>query len=41
LPVSYDNFTRMMSLPLSPRMTEQDVVDVIEAVRDVVEQHRR
>jgi perosamine synthetase len=30
-----------ISLPLYPRMTEDDVDDVIEAVRDVVAEHRR
>lgn len=35
-PVAYDNFQRMLSLPLNPAMTDQDVADVIEAVRDVV-----
>jgi dTDP-4-amino-4,6-dideoxygalactose transaminase len=30
-----------ISLPLYPRMTEDDVDDVIEALRDVVTEHRR
>jgi dTDP-4-amino-4,6-dideoxygalactose transaminase len=40
LPVSRDAFERMMSLPLSAKMTEQDVADVIAAVLDVVRRHR-
>jgi len=39
-PISYDSFRRMISLPLSPKMTDQDVADVIEAVRDIVQRHR-
>ena len=35
-PVALDSFQRMLSLPLNPAMTDQDVADVIEAVRDVV-----
>ncbi len=35
-PVAFDSFQRMLSLPLNPAMTDQDVADVIEAVRDVV-----
>jgi dTDP-4-amino-4,6-dideoxygalactose transaminase len=31
----------MVSLPLYPRMTDQDVEDVIEAVQIVVTQNRR
>ena len=40
-PVAYSNYLRMLSLPLSPRMTDQDVADVIEAVLDVVKTYRR
>jgi len=40
-PVAYESFQRMLSLPLSPRLNDQDVGDVIEAVRDVVRQYRR
>ncbi|HEV2426196.1 MAG TPA: DegT/DnrJ/EryC1/StrS aminotransferase family protein [Terriglobia bacterium] len=39
-PVAYDAYQRMISLPLAPRMTDDDVEDVIEAVRDVVAKHR-
>ncbi|MEQ9408824.1 MAG: DegT/DnrJ/EryC1/StrS family aminotransferase [Fuerstiella sp.] len=41
LPVALDNFNRMLSLPLSPRMSDQDVADVIEAVDDVVSSARQ
>jgi len=40
-PVAYDSFQRMISLPLNPRLSDQDVADVIEAVRDIVRAHRR
>jgi dTDP-4-amino-4,6-dideoxygalactose transaminase len=39
-PVALDSYQRMISLPLSPKMTDQDAADVIEAVRDVVARHR-
>ena len=35
-PVAADAFTRMLTLPLHPGLSEQDVQDVVEAVRDVV-----
>jgi dTDP-4-amino-4,6-dideoxygalactose transaminase len=35
-PVAADAFSRMLTLPLHPGLTEQDVQDVIEAVRDIV-----
>jgi len=41
LPVAQDNFERMISLPLNPRLTDTDVNDVIDAVMDVVRTHRR
>jgi len=40
-PVAFDNFQRMISLPLNPRLSDQDVADVIEAVLDVVHRHQR
>ena len=39
-PVAHANYRRMLSLPLNPRLSDQDVADVIEAVRDVVRTHR-
>jgi dTDP-4-amino-4,6-dideoxygalactose transaminase len=36
-PVAWREYQRIVSLPLYPRMTDQDVEDVIEAVRDIVE----
>jgi dTDP-4-amino-4,6-dideoxygalactose transaminase len=39
-PVAYDSFLRMLSLPLNPAMSDQDVADVIEAVHDVVQRFR-
>jgi dTDP-4-amino-4,6-dideoxygalactose transaminase len=40
-PVAYASFCRMLSLPLHPQLSDQDVADVIEAVLDVVRAHRR
>lgn len=40
-PIAYHAFRRMVSLPLNPRMTDQDVTDVIETVRDLVRAYRR
>jgi dTDP-4-amino-4,6-dideoxygalactose transaminase len=39
-PVALDACERMLSLRLSPKMTDHDVADVIEAVHDVVRRHR-
>lgn len=39
-PVAYQEYRRMVSLPLYPRMSDQDVDDVIETVLDVVEKYR-
>jgi dTDP-4-amino-4,6-dideoxygalactose transaminase len=36
-PVAYANYQRLVSLPCSPRMLDQDVDDVIEAVREVLQ----
>lgn len=38
-PVARDAFERMVSLPLHPRLNDDDVADVIDAVLDVVERH--
>ncbi|HEU4642630.1 MAG TPA: DegT/DnrJ/EryC1/StrS family aminotransferase [Gemmatimonadaceae bacterium] len=40
-PVTLGSYERMLSLPLNPRLTDQDVADVIEAVRDVIRRNRR
>jgi len=40
-PVAFNEYKRLVSLPLNPRMADEDVEDVIEAVTDVVEKHRR
>jgi dTDP-4-amino-4,6-dideoxygalactose transaminase len=39
-PVAHREFERMLSLPLSPAHTDQDVADVIEAVTEVVKKNR-
>jgi dTDP-4-amino-4,6-dideoxygalactose transaminase len=39
-PVAEREFHRMVSLPLSPAHSDQDVADVIEAVTDIVQRHR-
>lgn len=40
-PVSYREYQRLVSLPLFPRMTDQDVQDVITAVSEIIDEHRR
>ncbi len=40
-PVAWREYQRIISLPLYPRMSDQDVEDVIEAVIDVVKKHRK
>lgn len=40
-PIALREYERMVSLPLSARMTDQDVGDVIEAVTSIVEGARR
>ena len=40
-PVAYHEYMREISLPIYSRMTDTDMGDVIEAVLDVVAQHRR
>jgi dTDP-4-amino-4,6-dideoxygalactose transaminase len=39
-PVAQAEFDRMLSLPLSPAHSDQDIADVIEAVTDLVREHR-
>lgn len=39
-PVAYENFRRIVSLPLGPELSDQDVTDVIEAVREVLRRAR-
>ena len=39
-PVAYTSYERMLSIPLMPSLTDRDVGDVIEAVRDVVRTFR-
>jgi dTDP-4-amino-4,6-dideoxygalactose transaminase len=41
LPVAYESFQRMLSLPLHPGLSDGDVSDVIEAVLAVTRAHRR
>jgi dTDP-4-amino-4,6-dideoxygalactose transaminase len=40
-PVAYREYQRMVSLPLYPRMSDQDAQDVIDAIGDVVRRFRR
>jgi len=40
-PVAYSNYLRVISLPLSPKLTNQDVNDVIEAVLEVIKINKR
>jgi len=39
-PVAQREFERMLSLPLSPAHSDEDIADVIEAVTDIVGKHR-
>jgi dTDP-4-amino-4,6-dideoxygalactose transaminase len=38
-PVAYENFQRMLSLPLHPGLSDDDVQDVVSAVLDVAHSH--
>jgi dTDP-4-amino-4,6-dideoxygalactose transaminase len=38
-PVTYDAYQRIISLPLHPRLSDQDVDDVIDAVTEVASLH--
>lgn len=40
-PVTSDAFERIISLPIYPRMSDEDVFDVLAAVRRVIARHRR
>jgi dTDP-4-amino-4,6-dideoxygalactose transaminase len=40
-PVTYEAYQRIVSLPLHPLLSNQDVSDVIEAVIDVADQNAR
>ena len=40
-PIVYREYQRLISLPLYPRLSDADVMDVVEAVRDVVEKYRK
>ena len=39
-PVAHAEYLRLISLPINLRLTEKDLADVIEAVRDVIETYR-
>ncbi len=39
-PVAFDAFSRMLSLPLHPGLSNQDVKDVIDAVLGIVREHQ-
>ncbi|HEV3513760.1 MAG TPA: DegT/DnrJ/EryC1/StrS family aminotransferase, partial [Candidatus Sulfotelmatobacter sp.] len=38
-PVAFHEYQRMFSLPLYPRMTDQDIEDVISAVTQIAKEH--
>jgi dTDP-4-amino-4,6-dideoxygalactose transaminase len=40
-PVAYGAYQRIVSLPLHPRLTDEDVVDVVDAVSDIIAHNRR
>ena len=35
-PVAHETFPQILSLPINPAMSDQDVADVVEAVADIV-----
>jgi dTDP-4-amino-4,6-dideoxygalactose transaminase len=39
-PTAYQEYQRLISLPLHPGLTEDDVADVIAAVQDIAQHHR-
>jgi dTDP-4-amino-4,6-dideoxygalactose transaminase len=39
--VAYSNYERILSIPLHPSLTDDDVDDVTAAVLDIVRAHRR
>ena len=39
-PIAYGAYQRLVSLPLSPKFSDGDVADVIEAVGDILEQNK-
>ena len=39
-PIAFREYQRLISLPLYPRLSDQDAADVVEAVRDVVQEYR-
>jgi dTDP-4-amino-4,6-dideoxygalactose transaminase len=40
-PIAFSNYERLVSLPLSPKLTDDDVADVIEAVEDILVENAR
>jgi dTDP-4-amino-4,6-dideoxygalactose transaminase len=40
-PVAFSNYQRLVSLPIHPRLSNQDVDDVVEAVLDILAKHGR
>ena len=40
-PVVFGAYERLVSLPLSPKLTDDDVADVIEAVEDILAKNAR
>jgi dTDP-4-amino-4,6-dideoxygalactose transaminase len=40
-PIAYSNYQRMLSLPLNPSLTDQQVATVIEAVLDICQKYQR
>jgi len=40
-PVTFQEYQRIISLPIYPRMSDQDVQDVIDAVTEIIHTHRR
>jgi len=40
-PVAYETYQRIISLPIYPKMTDEEVERVVEAVKDVISKHKK
>jgi dTDP-4-amino-4,6-dideoxygalactose transaminase len=39
-PVAFEQYQQLLSLPLNPKMTDEDVSDVIQSVEDIISKHK-
>jgi dTDP-4-amino-4,6-dideoxygalactose transaminase len=40
-PVAFENYKRIVSIPLHPRLSDEEVERIVEAVQDIVKKHRK